>query len=245
MKPKMPRQFSALLLITILAICCSNLGCDKSKGVVENPSPAKERLDQAASKPPRPLSSLAKTEAQRKEIEALEDLLDEAETHPPPEPAIRLPQLEGWTISEPRSLPQEDDGFSIAYDHQGLEDVTATIYQFSRGEKNIPDGVRGAGVKLEMQSAKDSIQQATEYGMWDSAEEVESKTVQLGDSKQESLWSRYKIRARGTRMNSEIYVWAKNNHYFKVRLTTLPRLSDRRKKVIAELLTGLGNAEEL
>lgn len=67
MKPKMPHQV-IVLLVALLAICYSNLGCEKPRDVVdESPRQTKDPLGQAASD--RLLSSRAKTEAHRKEIE--------------------------------------------------------------------------------------------------------------------------------------------------------------------------------
>ena len=94
-----------------------------------------------------------------------------------------------------------------------------------------------------MYGAKEAIDQMVQLGHWQAAEETESKTVQLGDSKQQALWSQYQLTADNNTVVSDIYVWAQSNTFFKLRCTARSEDVESNQKVLAPLLTALGSSD--
>lgn len=213
------REFSTADLAVVLAI-----GCNGEPG----PEPG------VRSPPAAESSEKAQT------LEAMTELLKEAEKDVPPAPVFELPLPEGWSRSPPRALPREDHGFSVAYEHPS--GPTVTLYQYTRGQFPISDDLTAPAAVNEMRKSKNGIQQAVQLGLWDSAKEQADDTAKLGNSSCESLWSRYELRSRGEAAVSDIYVWVHKNAFLKVRCTSRADQEEGHHDALVSLLTAFGEA---
>ena len=209
-------------LILLLLSVAMVVGCGD-----QSPSPRRS---------PNPTEETNRTELLR----ALTEAERAAATTKPPKPKIKLPDLDGWIRSDPRSLPPESHGFTVAYDHR--TGVTVTLYQFTRGLREIPNDLSGGPTQDEMRRAKLGIEQAVRLGLWQAAEETDRGTVTLGKSAKQALWSRYSLTTDGNTATSDTYVWSHANTLFKLRCTS--RSQNSENQVLAELLTALGQACE-
>lgn len=167
----------------------------------------------------------------------------QAEYVEPPEPKIRLAVPEGWRRSETRSLPPEEHGFTVKYEHES--GLAVTLYQYTRGLESIPNDVYSDFVNAEMQGAKSGIQLAVEYGLWQSAEEVKTEVVPLGDSSLQAMWSQYLLGRNGVIVVSDIYIWTHQNTIFKIRSTSRSEDVDSNQDVLKPLLTAFGDYEQV
>src|SRR5262245_61193590 len=210
------------LILLLLAVACIS-GCDDQRRAGRRrANPADERSSK---------EDLAR---------AVEDARREAANLKPPPSIIALPDVEGWVRSAPRSLPAEDHGFSVAYDHR--TGLIVTFYQYTRGLRVIPNNLTSGPIQEEMKHAKSGIEQAVELGYWDAAQEADHGVLPLGTSAQQALWSRYILTVRGQMVPSDTYIWPHGNAFFKVRCTGQPNNSEAEAKVLSELLTALGKA---
>lgn len=189
---------------------------------------------------PRRVSSTSEASSHEAPSGTNEDPERQSAANESPNPAIPLPELAGWVRSEPRPLPREDHGFSVAYDHR--TGVSVTLYQFTRGLQVIPEDLSGGPIQDEMKWAKSGIEQAVKFGYWEAATEQKSGVVPLGNSAKLALWSRYVLVDNGVAVPSDTYVWAYENTLFKVRCTGGSENSEEETKVLSELLTALGVA---
>ena len=217
----MPHPFQLLIVFALLLISAS--GCDHSNPVSPVTPPQISSSDRQQL-----LDDIAEAERKAQNTEA-------------PKPNITLATPPGWTRSETRSLPPEDHGFTVAYEHDS--GLAVTLYQFTRGLTSIPDDVNSTPVKDEMARAKNGIDVAVQLGYWQAATEVEAKTVQLGDSRQQALWSQYHLKVDGMVVASDIYVWARGNTLFKLRCTCRSEDVASNQAVLAPLLTAFGSSD--
>ena len=157
-----------------------------------------------------------------------------------PDPLISLATPPGWTKSEPEPLPAGDEGFTVAYHHES--GLTVTLYQFTRGLTSIPNDLESAPVKEEFRLAKDGIEQAVKLGIYQSAEEIETKTIMLGDSRQQAHWSQYRLTVEQVTVVSDIYVWSGSNTMFKLRCTCSTDDAAASQAALKPLLTAFGSA---
>jgi len=172
-------------------------------------------------------------------LDAVVEIERESQNVEPPAPLINLAPPSGWTGGETHPLPAADHGFTVPFEHES--GLAVTLYQYTRGLSRIPNGVNSSPVKQEMNRAKKGIKQAVDLGYWQAAEETESKTVQLGDSPQQALWSQYQMKVDGMVLASDIYVWANNNTMFKIRCTGRSEDVQSNQAVLKPLLTSLGS----
>ncbi len=142
---------ASLLCLLVL----SAVGCDLS---VLNENRAADERQQM-------LDAIAKAERDAEGIE-------------PPKPNISLATPPGWTREEPQALPPEDDGFTVAYEHES--GLSVTLYQFTRGLNSIPSDVNSEIVQEEMRKAQSGIEQAVEFGYWEAAKQVDLKNCFVG-----------------------------------------------------------------
>ncbi|MDB2685947.1 hypothetical protein N9Y42_01940 [Mariniblastus sp.] len=216
----MIHKFRSVVVLALTLVVL--IGCERPPSSADGPAkltPAeKERL----------LDALAKSERESKNATA-------------PAASITLPTLSGWSKSEKRPLPPTDHGFTIAYDHEE-SGLAVTLYQFTRGLTSIPNDVNSTIVKEEMAGAKMGIQQAVQFGAWQSAKEIKSEIIQLGESEQQALWSQYELTVDGELLASDIYVWAQANTIFKIRSTSHSKDAESNHAVIEPLLTALGSS---
>jgi hypothetical protein len=189
-----------------------------------------------------PAGGSAATETVTKEelLAEVEEMQRRAAEATPPAPAINLPDVEGWTRSEPESLPQEDHGFTVLFDHPS--GVFVTFYQYTRGLDKISENLKQGPVQDEMRRAKTGIQQAVELGQWDAAKELDSGIKPLGSSPKQALWSRFQLTIGDETVPSDTYIWAQANNIFKLRCTTRAQDETAEFKALNELLAALGNA---
>ena len=167
----MPRN----VLIVALVFCFN--GCDLVK---QNSEPKQVRQKNFEEMSDEELEQL------REEVILLADQIDD---NVAAEPAFKLPDVKNWQRGEIRGLPADDSGFSVAYDSRS--GATVTLYQYTRGETDIPDQLGFSGLIREFNHAKGSTADAAKMGIWDSAKELSSKTVNLGDSTRQALWSAF------------------------------------------------------
>lgn len=149
----------------------------------------------------------------------------------------------GWSRSTPRDLPAESAGYSEALIHVS-ETISVTHYRYTRGIASIPETVNSVIVRDEFANSKTGIQQAVELGIWQSAIELTSKTVPLGDSKTVAHWAQYEMTsADGEKVISQIFVWARFGYFIKLRCSSRPNTSAI-EKTLRPLLTALGATSE-
>jgi hypothetical protein len=92
-----------------------------------------------------------------------------------------------------------------------------------------------------MDRARNGIQEAVELGVWLGARELQNRTIMLGDSRQQALWSQYELTVdEGTAM-SDIYVWTRGNAFLKLRCTSRSSDVDSNQAVLHPLLTAFGS----
>lgn len=212
---------STQLLIVIVLLLVSFCGCDRSQPV----SPT--------------TPSQTSTSEREQLLAALAEAEREAHNTEPPRPNITLATPPGWKRSETRALPPDDRGFTVAYEHDS--GLAVTLYQFTRGLTSIPNDVNATPIREEMRHAKDGIEQAVQLGLWQAAKETESKTVELGDSEQQALWSQYHLTVDDMVLASEIYVWARGNTLFKLRCTCRSEDVPSNQAILGPLLTAFGS----
>lgn len=173
-------------------------------------------------------------------LDAVAEAEREAQSTKAPEPIITLATPPGWSRTDTRPLPPADHGFTVGYEHES--GLAVTLYQFTRGLTSIPNDVNASPVKEEMRHAKTGIEQAVQLGYWQAAKETESKTVQLGESGQQALWSQYHLTVDDMVLASDIYVWARANTFFKLRCTSRSEDVVSNQEVLGPLLTALGSS---
>ena len=171
-------------------------------------------------------------------FEAIDKAERESSDTVPPAPNVSLTTPTDWSRSATRPLSTDDHGFSVAYEHDS--GLTVTLYQYTRGRTHIPNDLTSPIVIKEMTGAKAAIMQAVEFGMWQAAKELDSKTVFLGDSKQQDLWAQFQLTSDDVMLTSDIYVWAHTNTFFKLRVTCHSSDAQSNRAVLKPLLTSLG-----
>ena len=160
-----------------------------------------------------------------------------------PKPVIELATPTGWTKSDPQPLPAADCGFTVAYEHES--GLSVTFYQYTLGRPSIPNDVNSPAIKEELRGAKRAIDQAVEFGIWQSAKEKTTEIITLGDTQQKVLWSQYDLtRTDGKMVISDMYVWARANTFFKLRCTSESDEVAGNRAVLKPLLTALGSASK-
>ena len=216
-----------IVLIVALVFCFN--GCDLTKQTSEPKQVQQKNIEEMSDEELKQL---------REEVILLADQIDE---NSDAEPAFKLPDVKNWQRGEIRGLPADDSGFSVAYDSRS--GGTVTLYQYTRGETDIPDQLGFSGVKREFNDAKDSISAAAKMGIWDSAKELSSKTIKLGNSSRQALWARFELTKDGSTTKSEVFVWAYNNNYIKLRCSYHGN-NENQPRMLVKLLTALGEACE-
>lgn len=157
----------------------------------------------------------------------------------PAEPRFTLPKPQGWNVSKRRELPPADEGFSVAYDHES--GMAVTLYQFTRGRRNISNDLESGPILEEMINAQKAIQTAVELGYWDDADKIEQKIVSLGKSPQKARWCRFRLKSGGRELDSDLYVWAFDDAIFKIRCTGTDLDTPAAKEILNGLFTEIGN----
>lgn len=226
------RQVVALTVVCLVVIHC---GCNESTSPTNAASLPVATPSDVTTNPDTPW---APTDRRRviEDIAAAERESHERET---PRPVIQLTTPPGWSKSEPRPLPTEENGFTVAFDHES--GLAVTLYQFTRGERSIPQDVSAPVVQREMDLARNGIREAVDLGVWQGARELKSETVMLGDSRQPALWSQYELSVNEITVLSDIYVWTHGNAFLKLRCTSHSSDFDSNQAVLRPLLTAFGS----
>ncbi|MDQ3798753.1 MAG: hypothetical protein M3384_04830, partial [Acidobacteriota bacterium] len=124
-----------------------------------------------------------------------------------------------------QKYPVEELGFSVNYESE--EGGRVTIYVYNGGKKNIPDDISDKIIKNELNSVKNEIRRVAEMGYYQNLKEVKNDTVTLGGAggKVKALRTAYNLSAGGRDLTSEIYIFAHQNRFIKIRATR-PRDKD-------------------
>lgn len=162
-----------------------------------------------------------------------------AAKRPLPKLVIELPTIAGWQHFEPKPLPIDDDGLSIAFEHE--DGITVTFYQYTRGMKTIPTGTSTV-TATELQRARNGIKEMISLKLWDNAVEEETEETSVGTSELQAAWSRYQLTKDQQELVSDIYVWGSRNRIFKVRATGDATQLEAYETALQTLLTALGKA---
>ncbi|QDT69791.1 hypothetical protein MalM25_27320 [Planctomycetes bacterium MalM25] len=155
-----------------------------------------------------------------------------------PNPLLSPTLPAGWVKRQTQPLPAADHGFTVAYQHES--GLVVTFYQYTRGLVSIPEDVGSAPVRDEMRYAKQGIKQVVQLGHWQDAKHLKTEVVQLGDSQQQALWAKYKLMVDGMALDSEIYIWTRDNTLFKVRSTNPSETKEASRSILKPLLTTFG-----
>ncbi len=152
--------------------------------------------------------------------------------------SVVLPQPDGWVVSEPRTIEDDDQtSVSYSYDHPQM---AVTIYKFDRGLVQIPNDLEAHEITRELASAGQAIKQAARMGIWDSALEVDSGQTTLGKSTYKAIWSKHELKKDGTSFPSFTYLWVHENMFYKVRASAQTN-SGNSMDILEPLLTEIGN----
>jgi hypothetical protein len=132
---------------------------------------------------------------------------------------LSFPQVNGWHLSEPRQLPPESGGYSVAYNSD--EKIAVTVYVYNRGLAQVPDDLANPVIERELASAKEAIQEVKRKGLYQDAREEESKISVLGGRTEgpKTLYARFRIIVDQQETLSELYVFPFQNHIIKLRVT--------------------------
>lgn len=148
---------------------------------------------------------------------------------------VEFPEVEGWQLSRKTRYPQRELGYSVNYESRTGGRVT--VYVYNGGLSSIPNDLSGP-VETQMRQAKTEIQAITEAGYYDSATEVRSSTVTLGgqDGNVKALYSLYLIIVEGRELDSEIYLFAYENYFVKLRATRPKGMDGPKNDLVGTLL---------
>lgn len=132
---------------------------------------------------------------------------------------ITFPEVENWEQSDVTTYPQAELGYSVSYDREGGSRVT--VYVYNGGRASIPDKLDGA-VADQLASAKAEIKTVAEMGVYKNVKEVKSnvKTLAKTGGKIAVAHAAYTLEARGTKLNSSIYIFPFKNNFIKLRITS-------------------------
>lgn len=151
---------------------------------------------------------------------------------------VEFPEVDGWELSEKMTYPSPDLGYSVNYESPSGGRVTVYVYQ--GGRKSIPNELTGV-VANELKRAKSDIKTAVEAGLYQEAKELVSETVTLGGEKGavKALHSGYMLKARGTELDSHIYIFPYQNYFIKIRATRRKTADSEANEAITELFAEL------
>lgn len=129
-------------------------------------------------------------------------------------------KYEKRTDYEPKEL-----GYSLRY--SGGELLKADVYIYSRGVKNLHDGIESPEVQKEMSDVINTLRQLEKLGKYRDVTEVSRGERGFDDSKTKFLWARRRYRqAPGTGVVytgpriSDTYLLAHHGKFLKIRITT-------------------------
>lgn len=151
---------------------------------------------------------------------------------------LNFPDVEGWSRSDKVAIPVEESGFTVNYDSVARERMT--VYVYTRGSSPLPKDLSGI-IKEEFEGAKDAIKMVAEAGMYTNLKELKSEKSTVGgaNGKVKALHALLSFDVKGTKMRSEIFVFAHKDHVIKLRVTRPEAVSKDRDASYAQLLTSI------
>lgn len=164
---------------------------------------------------------------------------------PVEEKPFSFPEVEGWTRSDPRPLPKESGGYSVAYD--SVDMIAVTVYVYNRGLTHVPQDLSDEVLVNEINSAEAAIFEAERMQIYENVRLEKSGTWTLGGLKDapQALYARFRIRIEDRENGSEIYVLPYQNQFIKIRVTrpaggaaTVPTSLNRLFEALSQLLSG-------
>lgn len=150
--------------------------------------------------------------------------------------SIDFPDVEGWERDEIQKYPSEELGFSVNY--MSEEGGRVTIYVYNGGKSNIPNDLNDKILKNEFANARNEIQKVADIGYYQNVKEVKNDTVTLSGAsgKVKALRALYNLSAGGRNLTSEIYIFAHQNRFIKIRATRPRDKDESGNKAFANLL---------
>ena len=150
---------------------------------------------------------------------------------------LQFPEVEGWELGEKVALPTGEEGIVVNYDSPTRERVT--VYVYRRGIE-VPDKLTGF-VKEEFEGARGAIRTVAEAGMYTDLKESKSETSNVGGAagKVKSLHTQMTFKARGVKMNSEIFMFPYKGYGVKIRATRPGDVDKSRDEAYARLFAAL------
>ena len=150
-------------------------------------------------------------------------------TRPAPTPSpvkgnvLLFPEIEGWTKSEKTVYPVPALGYSYTYESNSGGRVT--IYVYNGGKRTIPNDVNDPVVKREFENVKNEVFAAEQLGYYQNVKVVKSSVETIGASTK-CQYGLLNFTVRGNKVVSEIYLFAYDNNFIKLRATRAPDKAD-------------------
>lgn len=168
-----------------------------------------------------------------------------AKTAPTPEPKPvvnnvipEAPEVDGWERDDKFVYSPASLGYS--YNYGSSEAGRVTLYVYNGGRKTIANELTGV-VNDEFQKAKSDIKAAAEAGYYQNVKMEKDETVTLGGTagKVKSLHVFMNFSSNGTKLDSEIYLFAYKNHFIKIRATRPSANKEDAKPLMAAILSAI------
>lgn len=149
-----------------------------------------------------------------------------------------LPEIKGWEKADAANSENPDD---YIVNYQSDKAGKVTVYIYTGGVKNIPNGVMDKVIADEMEGAKGAIAQLEEVGIYTDVKSEETKTINLSgkNGKLKTLYTHYNLKAKGTPLVSDIYLFGHQSKFIKIRSTRLQDQETSGQAAVTELLTEL------
>lgn len=153
--------------------------------------------------------------------------------------AVDFPDVGGWERDEIQKYPVEELGFSVNYESE--EGGRVTVYVYNGGNKSIPNDLSDKVIRNELNSVKNEIRRVADMGYYQNVKEVKNDTITLGGAggKVKALRTVYNLSAGGRDLTSEIYIFAHQNRFIKIRATRPRDKDESGNKAVNSLLAQL------
>ena len=131
---------------------------------------------------------------------------------------LEFPKVDGWTLSEKQTIPDDGGGTGTVVNYDSKSNGRVTVYVYSHGLTSIPNDLGGL-VKQELEGAKAAIQIVAQTGFYGEVKEGKTEAVTLGGEKGsvKALKAAFTFRKNGQVLNSDILVFAYQDHFIKLR----------------------------
>jgi len=215
----------SILKYTVLAVFCGFFMMQSVATAQDKPAPEKAEKAEKADKTDKTKTSEKSDKTEGLAPVTLKDLV------------VDFPDVNGWEKNEIQKYPTEELGFSI--DYESREGGKVTIYVYNGGRKSISNDLSDKAVKGELDNAKSEIRKVADMGYYENVKEVKNDTITLGGSggKVKALRTLYNLSAGGRDLTSEIYIFAHQNRFIKIRATRLRDKDETGNKAVVSLLS--------